>query len=99
MLPKEEIQRLAMLARLELTTAESKKIGQELERILEYVARLSKIETDGVPETEAGGLSSPLREDVAFPCDAVARELILSNFPERTGDLLRVPAVFEKPKG
>jgi hypothetical protein len=32
-------------------------------------------------------------------CDEVTRELILANFPSRKGNLLSVPAVFEKAKG
>jgi len=39
------------------------------------------------------------RPDVELPCDHAAREIILSNFPERVGDLLKTPGVFDKPKG
>ena len=95
----EEVKRLAELARLELSEAELEKMQEELGRILEYVTRLSKIDTKDVPETELGVLLLPSREDEAFSCDEVTRELILSNFPDRAGDALRVPAVFEKPKG
>ncbi|MFA6503925.1 MAG: hypothetical protein WCT54_03180 [Patescibacteria group bacterium] len=38
------------------------------------------------------------REDVAFEADEATRELILTNFPERAGDLLAAPGVFEVPK-
>jgi hypothetical protein len=39
------------------------------------------------------------RTDEALPGDDATRELILSNFPSRKGDLLATPGVFEKPKG
>ena len=95
----EDVRQLAALARLELDEAELKKSQKELERILGYVARLSKIDTTHTPETEVASQEMNFREDQELPCDEVERELILSNFPDRAGDALRVPAVFEKPKG
>lgn len=98
-LSKEDIDRLAELSRLELTPQEAKNAQAELERVLGYVSRLSNIDTKGVAETEESDIPPALREDVSLPTDAAVRELILSDFPDRSGDALRVPAVFEKPKG
>lgn len=98
-LTQEEIARLAELARLEISPEENARAQKELERVLEYVGRLSKIDTAGVAETSGDAGQAPLRADEAVACDDVARELILSDFPDRAGDALRVPAVFEKPKG
>lgn len=95
----EEVRALADLARIELKPEEERRFAQELERILGYVGRLSKVETEGVPEAEVGGVPHPLRSDEPAMIDEAARELILSNLPARNGDLLSVPAVFEKPKG
>ncbi|MSR84998.1 Asp-tRNA(Asn)/Glu-tRNA(Gln) amidotransferase subunit GatC [Candidatus Uhrbacteria bacterium] len=94
-----EVKRLAELARLASSDAELEKMRDELGRILEYVTRLSNIDTAGIPETESDLMMLPSREDEAFPCDEATRQFILSNFPDRAGDALRVPAVFEKPKG
>ena len=95
----EEVRALADLARIELKPEEERRFAQELERILGYVGRLSKVETEGVLEVEMGGVPHPLRPDEPAMIDEAARELILSNLPARNGDLLSVPAVFEKPKG
>ena len=93
-----EVERLAELARLELSDADKEKAQGQLDRVLGYVSRLSKVDTTGVPEAEAGQ-ASVTRPDVALPCDEMVRTLIVQNFPDHVGDLLRVPAVFEKPKG
>ena len=98
-LTTEDVKRLAELARLELSEDEMENRRQEIERILNYVDRLAAVDTTGVPEAEGSALLQPLRADVSLGRDEAARELILSNFPDRLGDALRVPAVFEKPKG
>ena len=94
-----ETKRLAELARLELDESELAQCRQELDRILGYVDRLSKVDTQYAQETETTGEVVAFRPDVAFPCDDATRELILTNFPDHAGSALRVPAVFEKPKG
>lgn len=78
-----------------------------LDRILGYVDRLAEVDltapsTDGlsVPETEAQPVGADrLRRDDPVPVDPEFRRAVLSNFPDRQGDLLRVPGVFEHPKG
>jgi aspartyl-tRNA(Asn)/glutamyl-tRNA(Gln) amidotransferase subunit C len=97
-LTREEIIRLAELSRLSLTEAEMKRMEETIDPVLEYVSRLSKIDTTGVPETEGDNLVR-LRTDVAEACPPSERTMILSNFPDKAGDVLRVPGVFEKPKG
>ena len=97
-LSQAEMKRLAELARLDLSDAEFKRLGDEMERVLGYVGRLSKVNANGVPETE-GSVESDLRQDVAMPSTAAVREQIIADFPDKVGDLLKVPAVFETPKG
>ena len=94
-----EILRLGELARLELTEDEITRQSEDLEKILGYVGRLADIDTAGVPETAEGALTSQPREDAATRTDVETREFIITDFPDRIGDALRVPAVFEKPKG
>jgi len=96
-LSRKDIDRLADLARLDLPVDQAEKLRGELDRILKYVDRLQKIKTEGVAETSTAAQET-LRSDAAFPVDEEERELILSDFPERAGDALQTPAVFEKPK-
>lgn len=95
----EEMYRLAELSRLELTEDEAQKRMQELGRVLEYVNRLAQIDVNGIPEGGTSPDRQVWRRDVALPADDVTHDLIIQNFPDRHGPALRVPAVFDKPKG
>lgn len=97
-LTRDEIKRLAELSRLSLSEDEAKRMEDTIDPVLEYVGRLSKIDTTGVPETEGDKLVR-LRDDVVDGASEGERNAILSNFPDKAGDVLRVPGVFEKPKG
>lgn len=97
-LTREDVKRLADLARLELSDEEQAGAEKELDAVLGYVERLQAVKTAGV-EPQTMPEKTAWRKDVAMPADELARELILSNFPSRKGELLHVPAVFEKPKG
>ena len=95
----EETKRLADLARLELTDDELARQAEDLDKILGYVSRLAAVDTQNVAETAEGALVSPPADDQVTACDPETRELIVTGFPDRLGDALRVPAIFEKNKG
>jgi len=97
-LSRDEVKQLADLARTELSEEELTAAEHDLDKILGYVERLQKVDTAGV-EPSAMPARTEWREDTALPCDEMAREIILTNFPARSGDLLKTPGVFEKPKG
>mgnify|MGYP001569837782 CR=1 FL=1 len=97
-LSHEDVKRLADLARLDLNETEMVVMQNDLVSILGFVDRLQKIDTTDVPPLTMPA-TGEWREDVSVPCDNTAREIILSNFPFRKGDLLGTPGVFEKPKG
>jgi aspartyl-tRNA(Asn)/glutamyl-tRNA(Gln) amidotransferase subunit C len=98
-LTHDDVKRLADLARLELTEEELASSETELDAVLGYVDRLKEVDTAGVQPMTMPPRAEGWRTDEAFPCDELARELILSNFPSRKGDLLSTPGVFEHPKG
>ena len=97
-LSRDDVKKLAELARLDLSEDEIKAMQNDLTSILDFVDVLQRVDTAGIPP-----LTMPAtvewRRDVAFPCDDVTREIILSNFPDRKADLLATPGVFERPKG
>ncbi|MCE9586038.1 Asp-tRNA(Asn)/Glu-tRNA(Gln) amidotransferase subunit GatC [Candidatus Uhrbacteria bacterium] len=97
-LTRDEIKRLADLSRLSLSEEEMQRMEETIDPVLEYVGRLSNVDTTGVPETEGDALVR-LREDVVDGSSDGERAAILSNFPDKAGDVLRVPGVFDKPKG
>ena len=91
-----EIEQIAVLARLELSDKEKKMYAEQLTVVLEYVDMLRAVDTSNVIETcQVTGLEDVYREDEPVACEPETREKLLALFPERAGDLLRVPAVFE----
>jgi glutamyl-tRNA(Gln) and/or aspartyl-tRNA(Asn) amidotransferase, C subunit len=68
MLTNEQIKHIANLARLELTPEEETKYGEQLSAILNYVDKLSEVNTDNVSITaQTGGLTNAWREDEVKP--------------------------------
>lgn len=98
-LTHEDVTHLADLARLALNDDEATRAQQELESVLGYVARLSKIDTAGVePSAMPDVAAADFRPDEGVDCSSDERALIIANFPAKRGDLLETPGVFEKPK-
>lgn len=97
-LTKEDVKRLADLARLELSEDEANRAERELDAVLGYVDRLTKVHTEGVEPHAMPARAEGWRADDAVECDDLTHELVLSNFPDRKGNLLHVPAVFTSPK-
>ena len=89
-------QKVADLARLELTQNELETFTQQLSQILKYVDQLGQAQTQGVePLTHAHELFAPLREDQVEeqPKDADGNPLILASAPETLHRGYRVPPI------
>jgi aspartyl-tRNA(Asn)/glutamyl-tRNA(Gln) amidotransferase subunit C len=91
---QDEVMRMAELARLLLSEEETQQMTRDLDRVLDYVATLASVETEGVePTAHVLPLATPLREDRAAA--AMDPELAMSNAPERAGSAFVVPKVIE----
>ena len=91
-LSDDEVRKLALLARLELTDDEVATIGKDLSSILGFVEKLSELDTEGVlPMTTAVEVDNHWRSDASAP--SLAREDALANAPSSDGESFRVPAV------
>ncbi len=63
-LKKSEIEHIANLARLELSTEELDLYGNQLSGVLDYIDQLKEVDTSGVePTAQVTGLENVLRED------------------------------------
>ncbi len=91
---RDEVSKVAALARLSLGDDAAQRMAAELDQILEYVQTLSQVDTTDVePTAHAVPLPTPLREDrAAKPLDA---ELAVANAPQREGTAFVVPKVIE----
>ena len=89
---QEEVQKVALLARLLLSPQEVELMTTQLGNILDYMALLKEVNTEGVePMAHAVERANVFREDRVEP--SLPRELALANAPKRDEECYRVPAV------
>ena len=88
----DDVRKVAQLARLELADSTIATYTGQLERILDYVAHLEQVDTEGVPPTtRAVEVVNVTRADSVTPTPV--RDELLDLAPEREGDFLRVPKI------
>jgi aspartyl-tRNA(Asn)/glutamyl-tRNA(Gln) amidotransferase subunit C len=88
----EDVRKVAQLARLDLPEEKIVTYTGQLERILEYVAHLEAVDTEGVPATtRAVEVVNVTRDDRIEPTPV--REQLLDLAPQREGDFFRVPRI------
>jgi aspartyl-tRNA(Asn)/glutamyl-tRNA(Gln) amidotransferase subunit C len=91
---RDEVRRVAALARLRLDAALEERLTTDLDHILESFARLRALDTSAVePMAHVDEFGAVLREDVVT--NPVAGEEPLTNAPARDGRLFRVPKIIE----
>ncbi len=96
-LTQKEVEHVAKLARLDLTTEEREKFAKQLSSILDYVSQLGKVATEGVePTSQVTGLLDVIREDKVEGCKSESQKNIFENLPEKEGDYIKVKGVFEE---
>lgn len=94
-LSKEEVEHIALLARLGLTNEEVEKYGEQLSSILDYVEQLKKVDTEGIePTAQVTGLENVMREDRIEGCDKETRGKLIKLAPESEDDLVKTRSVF-----
>ena len=87
---KEEVKKVSHLARLELNEDEINNHAEQLEKILEYVKQLERIDTDDIPcTTRAIEVINVFRKDENKNYDCV--EEILELGPSRQDHYFKVP--------
>lgn len=87
-----DVRHVAKLARLALDDAHLQRLTGQLETILEYVNKLSRVDVSAVePMAHALPLHNVLREDVAEP--SLPLKMVLQNAPDTEGLFFKVPKV------
>ena len=90
-----EVAHLARLARIDLNEEELSRLAPQLEVILESVARVSELDTTGVPPTShPEPLTNVARPDVLVP--SLSQDEVLAMAPATEDDRFRVPRVIEE---
>ncbi len=91
---KEEVAHVAYLARLHFSEEEKEKFTTQLNKILEYMAQLDKLDTSQIePTFHALAQINVFREDLVRP--SISQEHSLSNAPDRDRGFFRVPKIIE----
>ena len=92
---KQEVEKVATLARLAITEAEKEAFAKQLSQILTHVEKLKQFDTHGVePTATVLGQVNVFRDDVVQP--SLPQEQALANAPEREGDGFSVPKIIEE---
>lgn len=93
-LTREEVERVAALARLRLEPDEVTRLTADLAHILDAFTSLQRLDTTGVePTAHVEAMPAVLREDVVT--NPPAGDEVLANAPARDGRRFRVPKIIE----
>ena len=91
----DEVKKVAQLARLELNESQIEKHAEQLEKILEYIKQLEKINTENVPcTTRAIEVVNVLRKDEKKNYEN--SEEILDLAPSRENKFFKVPKIINE---
>ena len=91
MLTAAEVERIARLARLDLSDEEAARYAQQLSAVLDYAAELADVNVDGIlPTASVLPLRSVMRAGDAAG-QSLPRELALANAPRSDGASFVVP--------
>jgi aspartyl-tRNA(Asn)/glutamyl-tRNA(Gln) amidotransferase subunit C len=99
----EDVRRVAELANLALTTEEEPRMQRDLNAILDHIAQLNELDTEGVPAMAQvsevlGGIVYDRGETLRL--DQVRASLdraeVMASAPETDGRFFKVPKVIER---
>ncbi len=91
---KVDIEKVARLARLELSEEEKATFGNQLEQILTYMEQLNRLDTSGVePTSHAIPIYNVFREDEVRP--SLPQEEVLGIAPDEQDGHFKVPRIIE----
>jgi aspartyl-tRNA(Asn)/glutamyl-tRNA(Gln) amidotransferase subunit C len=91
---KMDIEKVARLARLELSEEEKVTFGNQLEQILTYMEQLNRLDTTGVePTSHAIPVHNVFREDEVNA--SLAQEEVLAIAPDEEDGHFKVPRIIE----
>jgi len=95
---KQLVRQVARLARLELTDEETVMFAGQLAAILDYIAKLSELDTKDVePLAHCLPIHNVFRPDEPRP--GLSVEQALANAPDRQDDYFKVPRILDDASG
>jgi|SRR3989344_2444849 len=96
MATKEEVQKLAGLARIKIGDAELEKFTKEFDAIIAYVGQLESLNLSPATSNQQPFLRNVMREDGEPHAGGMYTEKLTAQFPTREGDALVVKQIIER---
>ncbi len=94
-LSKEDVAKIAHLARLELTEIQLEQYREQLSAILDYADMLNELDLDGVPPTaHAVVQQNVMRQDEVVP--GLSLEDVLYNAPKQANNQFLIQSVLDE---
>lgn len=95
-LTKEQVKKIAELAKLNLNKEEIKKMQGDLSDILDYFSSLEELDTEDVkPSFYSIPISSVLRKDKVDQISKQKRKKLLDQVPKKQGRLIKVKEILK----
>ena len=93
---KADVEKIAELARLDLTAEETDLFAEQLSSIIGYVEKLNELDTSDVPPMShcvpaGGGVEYAMRDDQVRP--GLGQEVAVENAPDTEAGYFKVPRV------
>ena len=94
MADKKDVEYVANLARIKITSQQESSLEEQLSKIIGYIDKLKELNVDGIEPSRGARIARDVfREDKVIPSEC--REEILKNAPSREGDYFKIPKVIE----
>lgn len=94
-LSKEQVEKIALLARLGLKEEEKEVFAKQLSSILDYVEKLKEVETQGIePTAQVTGLVNVYREDEVLEQSSEVKKELMDQAPDTEDGLVKTKSVF-----
>lgn len=95
---EDQVRRVALLSRLELSDQEVTQFSGQLSAIVEYIEKLNELDTEGVePLAHCLPVHNVLREDIPKP--SLSNDAALANAPDREDEYFKVPKILDDNSG
>ena len=91
---RDEVERIAELARLEIPAEKLDKLAGELSKVLDFAATLTRLDLKGLDPSQFAPADAPLREDTVNG-RRLARDAALAAAPAKEDGFFQVPPVVE----
>ncbi len=93
----DDVRKVAKLSRLKIPEADIEKYSNQLEKILEYIAQLEKVDTvDVPPTTRAVEVVNVFRDDIVEASTSDTRDQLIKLAPQREGKYYKVPKILSE---